>query len=209
MYQSNKTPLSEGKLYTAELIDVIARTTVIIVLSLSFVLSFFVSVEPVRQPNIAAGGVIEVKEIAKPEVSTYSSEQYKKMAPELYGLNYVRRMRAEAEAAQQTVRMQQQAKAETAKTRAAASRAVQFPNIEIQGISRFNSTTTYQVKNGGQVLFLTFKGTTLSGTNPFDGFIVTGENNAIRITSVADSSESTTLSYDMQDELNKYKKEIK
>lgn len=198
--------MRDEKLYTAELIDMIARTTVVIVLSLSFILSFFVSTETVRQVGTADDNVIEIKEIVKPEVRTYSTEQYKKMAPELYGLNYVRKMRAEADAAQQTVKTQRQARAEAAKSRTAVSR-VQFPVIEIQGVSRFNSTTTYQVKNGGQVLFLTFKNKSLAGKNPFDGFLVTEENGSIRFTLLVDSSQSALFSYNMQDKLNKYKRE--
>lgn len=197
--------MRDEKLYTAELIDMIARTTVVIVLSLSFILSFFVSTETVQQVGTADDNVIEIKEIVKPEVRTYSTEQYKKMAPELYGLNYVRKMRAEADAAQQAVKTQQQAKAEAAKSRTAAR--VQFPVIEIQGVSRFNSTTTYQVKNGGQVLFLTFKDKSLAGKNPFDGFLVTEENGSIRFTLSVDSSQSALFSYNMQDKLNKYKRE--
>lgn len=199
------------KLPTGELIDMTVRATAVSVLLLAFVLSFFVRAPLVKQIGAVDGkGALgsSVAGIQSPEVRTYSPEQYKQMISQLYGLDYMRKMRAEAEAAARSQQQQQQAKqqAKTDTQKAAApTRTAQFPNLEIAGISRYGSTVTFQAKSGSQVHFLTFRKGVLQGTNPWGEFIISPEGkDSLRFTFSDDSSQTSVYGYDSQGKLGKY-----
>jgi len=200
-------------LRTAELIDMSIKIVSIIVLSISFILSFFVSGQQVRQSSVRTRSMPAMQiEENRQEPITYSSEVYQSMTESLYGIEYVKELRREAERIAEEKRQQQQKKLEEQNEKqrirkeSESGRAVQFPQLEIVGISSFGDNATFNVKEGSNMHFLNFRKNVFTGKNPFSQFLILRDGMNIKLVSVTDGSLAHIYSYEA-DRLSKYKTE--
>ncbi len=173
---------------------------------LSFVLGFFS--EPTSSKAAATN---EVTELAIPEAREsaqkvmISETEYLRIYPDLFGSNYVKKIRAE-QAAKQQAQVQSRESQQAARAQQTAN--IPFPMMEITGFSSAKNGITFQTRQGAgvkPVRFVKKNGQYVYEGPDFTGFLVTVEDKGIRLTSNIDSTISQVYQYDVKARMEQFK----